>query len=319
MKNTKEILSKNKCLKLICGAGNENLKEIEMLSYIYSSAGFNMIDVAAKHETIEASKNGIIRSGREKDVLICVSVGLQDDIHLSKAVINKQKCKACKNCISVCPQNAIFEEDGKIFTDEKKCIGCSRCIDICPNNAIIREHKYKSPCSMLLPVLSDDIDCVEFHCTSDNESLILEAWKQIKSVYKGCLSICMDRSKLGDERIITLIKEMSEDTEDIIIQADGKPMSGGNDDFKSNLQNIAFAELIKNNNLPVYLIVSGGTNSKTAEFAKLCNVNTDGIAIGSYARKLVKEEISAPDFWNRKEIQNEAVAKAKALADKLSI
>ena len=307
----------NKILKLICGAGNENIKEVEALSFVYASAGFNMIDVAAKNDVIAAAKNGIRFANKEKEVSICVSIGLQSDIHVSKAVINKQKCLVCERCIDICPQNAIFEEDDKILIDEKKCIGCSKCLKECPQNSIIIEHKYKTPCSMLLSVMSDDIDCVEFHCNSDYEELILENWQQIKSVYDGQLGFCLDRSKFGDERLLALISNMAKDSKNVILQTDGKPMSGGIDDYKSNLQALAFAELISSNGIPVKLIVSGGTNSKTSEFAKLCNVPIDGVAIGSFARKLVKEEINNPEFFNNKKIQETAIAKAKELFSKL--
>jgi Fe-S-cluster-containing hydrogenase component 2 len=315
--NKDSFLKNNKCLKLICGAGNENLKDIEALSYIYASAGFNMIDVAAKHEVINAAKAGIALSKRTDEVLLCISVGLQSDIHLSKAVINHQKCTLCKECISVCEQNALFEEDDKILVDEKLCIGCNKCQSVCNNDAIIKEHKYKSPCSMLLNVLSDEIDCVEFHCTSDDVNLITETYSQIKTVFNGITGICTDRSMLSDNKVLSLISNLYEADNNIIIQADGKPMSGGEDDYKSNVQNVAFAELIRNCNLPVYLIVSGGTNSKTSEFAKLCNVNIDGVAIGSFARKLVKEEISNPDFWNDITLQNRAIFKARELYNSL--
>ena len=74
-----------------------------------------------------------------------------------------------------------------------------------------------------------------------------------------------------------------------IVQADGSPMSGGIDDYNSTLQAVACADIIKKAKLPVYILVSGGTNSKTKELANLCNVKIDGVAVGSYARKIVKE------------------------------
>jgi len=304
-------------LKLICGAGNENVKEVERLSYVYAKAGFNMIDVCAKSDVINAAVSGIKKAGREKEVSICVSIGLQEDVHVHKVLVNKQKCILCKKCISVCPQGALFIEDEKVLTDEKKCIGCAKCINICSENAILQENKYKAPYAMLLPLLSEKIDCVEFHCSSSDENLILESWNKIKSIYNGQLSICLDRSKLGDDKLIELLKQMTKNGENIIIQADGKPMTGGDDDFKSNIQAVAFAELIRNANLPVVLILSGGTNSKTTEFAKLCGVNIDGAALGSYARKLVKEYISSDDFFENEDLCEEAIEKAKKLADNL--
>lgn len=45
-------------------------------------------------------------------------------------------------------------------------------------------------------------------------------------------------------------------------------MSGGDDNYKSTLQAVATGEIVQNAKLPVYLILSGGTNAKTTELAK---------------------------------------------------
>lgn len=319
MEKIKNILNNRKCLKLICGAGNENLKEIEKLSYVFSKAGFNMIDVCAKSDVIKAAQNGVKLAGMENDVFICVSIGIQDDIHVSKVVINKQKCTMCGICSDLCIQNAVYIEDDKYIADDKKCIGCLKCLENCPSNAIISEHKYKAPHTMLLPLLAEKIDCIEFHCSGTKTDEIIDSWNKIKSIYKGMLSICLDRSKLSDDSIIALLKEMIKGSEDysVIIQADGKPMSGGDDDYKSTLQTVAFSELIQRENLPVYIILSGGTNSKSTKLAKQCDVNVNGAALGSYARKLVKEYINSDDFFENTELQNLAVMKARNLADEL--
>lgn len=307
----------NKYLKLICGAGNENLREIERLAFVFSSAGFNMIDLSAKQDVIEAAKAGIRRADKENEMKICVSVGVSDDIHLTKAVINRQKCNSCRACREVCPQKAIFEEDGKYTVNEKLCIGCQKCIGVCPNEAIIPEIRNRTPYAMLLPIISSGIDCVEFHCSSHDSKSVIDSWNRIKTIYSGLKSICLDRSKLSDDEIIKLLSEMIKDEENIIIQADGKPMSGGVDDYKSTLQTIAFAQLIRENKLPVKVITSGGTNSKTSELSRLIGVDIDGVALGSYARKIVKEEISTEDFFTNEEAQNNAVEKAKKLAKKI--
>ena len=101
-----------------------------------------------------------------------------------------------------------------------------------------------------------------------------------------------------------------------IIQADGIPMSGADDDFKTTLQAVATAEIVQNANLPVYLVVSGGTNSKTSELCRLCNIYPNGIAIGSWARKIVNPIISEYNFWESKELQNKAVKIASELFSK---
>ena len=315
MEKIKNILNNKKCLKLILGAGNENLKEILKLVFVYSKAGFNMFDVCAKKEAVDMVKNALKLAEREG--LICTSVGLQEDVHVIKALINKQHCIQCGKCIQICPQDAIFMEEEKYIIDERKCIGCLKCKDICQTQAIITEHKYKQPYTMLLPLISEDIDCVEFHCSSSNEKVILEEWNKIKSIYKGCTGICLDRSKLGDDRLISLIREIGKDEKFFILQADGKPMSGGKDDYKSTLQTVAFADIIREAEIPAFLILSGGTNSKTLKLAKECDIAVDGIALGSYARKIVKQYIEKDDFFENPEVMKEAVGTAKRLADEL--
>ncbi len=317
MEKIKRIIESNKCLKLICGAGNENLKEVEKLAYIFSKCGFNLIDVCAKLEVINAAKSGIKRAGKEDETAICVSIGLQDDTHMIKAVINNQKCTRCKNCIQNCMQDAIYSEDEKIQVDDKKCIGCKQCDNICKEHAIIFEHKYKNPHEMLLPLISENIDCIEYHCSSEDEDRIIDLWNKIKSIYNGQLGICIDRSKFGDTKIIELLKKFNDNTSNLIIQCDGKPMSGGLNDLRSTLQTVAFAELIRSAGLNNFLILSGGTNAKSTYLASVLEVNINGIAVGSYARKLVKEYLS-DDFFYNQEKQNAALNKAQLLTDNLA-
>ena len=100
-----------------------------------------------------------------------------------------------------------------------------------------------------------------------------------------------------------------------IIQADGFPLSGGDDNYKSTLQTVATAEIVQNAKLPVYLVLSGGTNSKTTELAKMCEISYHGVAVGSYARKIVREYVESPDFWTNPEIVNNALTFAKTLVD----
>lgn len=90
-----------------------------------------------------------------------------------------------------------------------------------------------------------------------------------------------------------------------MIQADGTPMSGGKDDFNSTLQAVATADIINKSEITPYLFMSGGTNAKTSELAYQCGVDFCGIAVGSYARKIIK------DYTN----ENEALEAAKNLVE----
>ncbi|MCJ7625906.1 MAG: glycyl-radical enzyme activating protein [Anaerolineaceae bacterium] len=43
------------------------------------------------------------------------------------------KCISCGLCIDVCPQGALFFDDGEtIIVDREKCTVCGECVDVCP-------------------------------------------------------------------------------------------------------------------------------------------------------------------------------------------
>ena len=122
---------------------------------------------------------------------------------------------------------------------------------------------------------------------------------------------------MSDEALVDRISKMIESREpySTIIQADGFPMSGGDDNYKSTLQAIATAEIVQNAKLPVYMMLSGGTNGKTTELAKMCEISYHGVAIGSYARSIVKRYIQRPDFWSNPNVLISALELAKPLVD----
>lgn len=283
----KEVLSSKKCFKLVCGAGNENIEEVEKLVYLYSKAGCNIFDVSANVEVVKAAKRGLEKAEINENRFICVSVGIKGDPHVNKAFINAEKCTACKKCEAVCEQRAI---ENKIV-DNKKCIGCSKCLKTCYFEAISMNN-FPTDLNKVLPkIIEEGIDCLEFHAISDDEVETFEKWNHLNKLFNGFLSICIDREKLSNKQVIERLKKMLELREDYttIIQADGSPMSGGEDDYKTTLQAVATAELIQKHNLNAFIILSGGTNSKTKSLADLCDIDINGVAIGSYARKIVKD------------------------------
>ena len=103
----KDLLENKKIFKLVCGAGNEDAEEVEKLVALYSMAGCNFFDLSAKPEIVDAAKRGLEFAGIKNDRYLCVSVGIQGDPHVSKAVIDSEKCKKCGRCYAVCPQKTI--------------------------------------------------------------------------------------------------------------------------------------------------------------------------------------------------------------------
>ncbi|MGN0018322.1 MAG: LdpA C-terminal domain-containing domain [Candidatus Gastranaerophilaceae bacterium] len=303
----KNILDSKVCFKLVCGAGNENLEEIEKLVYVYSKAGCNIFDISANLDALKAAKRGLNRAGIKDNRFICISVGIKGDPHTNKAFINKEICKSCFKCEKICPQNAI----SNFLVDKTKCIGCSKCLSAC-NFYAIEMKSLPTDLNKVLPdLITEGFDCLEFHAISDKEQEVFDIWNTLNKLFNGFLSICIDRALLSNKTLCSRLKKMLSIRKDFttIIQADGSPMSGGNDDYKTTLQSVATAELIQKENFPAYIILSGGTNSKTKELSKLCNVQINGIAIGSFARKIVK------NYLHGNMNEEEAVKIAKNLVE----
>ena len=307
----KELLENRKCFKLVCGAGNEDATEVEKLVALYSAAGCKFFDLSAKPEIIDAAKRGL---GNNEGYL-CVSVGIKGDPHIRKAEINYEKCISCHKCEEICPQKTIKHCKVK----QSRCIGCGKCYSVCKHNAISFTEESKDLNEVLPPLISKGIDCIELHCMSEDIDEALQKWVFITNNYNGMLSICTARGHLSEEKMLELIRQMIKNREPYptIVQADGFPMSGGKDDYKTTLQAVATAEIVQNAKLPVYIMLSGGTNSKTAELAKMCNINYNGIAIGSFARKIVSRYLEREDFLRNQYIFNEAVNIAKSLIQSL--
>lgn len=308
----KDLLEEKHCFKLVCGAGNEDVEAVRRLVYLYSLAGCRFFDLSANEKVVDAVIE-TLHNANIYDAYLCVSVGIKSDPHCNKAVIDYNKCINCGSCESVCPQDAIKYAKVK----KEKCIGCSRCWKVCPRNAISFTSEEKNLNEVLPQLVKKGIDCIEFHVIGQDESEIFSKWKYINDNFDGILSICVSRGKLGDEALVERIKKMINNRKPYttIIQADGFPMSGGDDDYKTTLQAVATAQIVKNAKLPVYLMLSGGTNSKTTELAQMCQIDYDAVAVGSYARKIVKNLIERADFWTNQNVIEDSLNIIKPLID----
>ena len=313
----KDLLENKKCFKLVCGAGNEDVLEVERLVTIYSLAGCNFFDVCAKPEIVDAAKRGLNNAGILEDRYICVSVGIDGDPHITKANIDIDKCASCGACKSACPHDAInFNTYFEI--NKTRCLGCGQCANICAQNAISMESQLVDYKEVLPTLIKKGIDCIEFHAISEDEKDVDEKWTQINEMFDGMLCISLDRSELGDRKLKERVQRMISTRKPFstIIQADGIAMSGNNDEYGTTLQAVATAQLFQNAKMPIYIMMSGGTNTKSTELAKLCGVQPHCVAIGSFARKIVKDYLIMDDILTNKEKLKEAVEIAKNLVEK---
>ena len=374
--NLKKKLIENKCFKVICGAGNEDKDEVKKISFIYSLAGATLLDVSANPEVVRASLEGInlanefnskYNIGVQNKPYIVVSVGMPGDHHVRKSYIDPQTCIGCKVCIPVCPTKAIpenfvenldyFKQLGGNFNEQNQdkeivvkdlCIGCGKCSAICPKDNIISYRHPKNELEKLLPECIDaGAESIELHAGVSEDNLTLDEWEIIQQSNPNQFnSVCLDRLNLSNfllENRIEKIKNISKDK--LIIQADGIPMSGGENDYNTTLQAIACADVInKKSNmrknikeksitggkasisskkvyrtsghkLGIFILVSGGTNQKTKKLADLTNVRVNGVSIGTYARDIIHQDIKQDNFLNDKNLIISSYKTAKKLVD----
>lgn len=317
----KNLLNSRKCFKLVCGAGNEDAVEVEKLVALYASAGARYFDLSAREDVVLAAKAGLARViPRERVAEYClnVSVGIKGDPHVSKAEIDPALCTSCGGCREQCLQKAIAEAGGAFAVNSTRCIGCGACVGVCPTRAVATYSRSTPLEEVLPPLVKLGLDSIELHAVSDDEAGITEQWRSIEAKFDGMLSLCVDRSRLGDAQLIARIRSLMEGREPFstIVQADGAPMSGCDDRHETTLQALATAQIVQRAKLPAFLMLSGGTNSKTAEMARLFGIEGHGVALGSYARKIVRDLVERDDFLTNPAPFQEALATARALVDK---
>ena len=224
------------------------------------------------------------------------------------------------------------------------CIGCGKCSNICPKNDIISYRHNERELRVLLPqCMEAGAETFELHAAVGDHDVTMSEWRLLNEINPTNFnSMCLDRLNLGNLNLefrITEAKDVSKDR--LIVQADGYPMSGGEDDFNTTLQAVATADIInKKFNLridkksvskdgekmistkvyrpqghhqSIYIVLSGGTNSLSKQLADMTGVRINGVAIGTFARNEVEEFIQVEDFYTNDKAIASAFARAKKL------
>ena len=218
-----------------------------------------------------------------------------------------------------CPRDSKFEERRFIYLEER-CFGCGMCPGYCHVNALSMIETNPTPEETLKEMIQLRVDSIEFHF-GKNYMRIVEIWDKVKNLIKdlNLLSFSVGSELLSEPEI----KEASNlcyklAGRNIILQCDGKPMSGGSN-FGNNNDNssIEVAMVIQKENLPVYLQLSGGTDEHS--YKRACNrgVKISGVAIGSYARKLLMPHLKNQRLMSSREDLHNALEIAKRLVNSI--
>tara|TARA_X000000368_G_scaffold415927_1_gene408715 strand:+ start:699 stop:1859 length:1161 start_codon:yes stop_codon:yes gene_type:complete len=371
-----EILNKESCFKMICGAGNEDAPYVKKLALVYTLAGAKILDISANVDVVKHAYEGIdlaFKLSKELNVeighrpFIMVSIGMPGDHHVRKSYIDPDKCIKCNLCAPVCPTNAIpktFTENlqeyidfGSSFSIEDPsreivikdlCIGCGKCSNICPKDDIISYRHNEKELKKLLPeCMKYGAETFELHAAVGDDDVTLKEWKLINEINPSNYnSMCLDRLNLGNLNLEKRISEAQKISQNkLIIQADGYPMSGGENDYNTTLQAVSCADIINkkfnmrvnkkekkigpgkaqiksqrvyrphNARNSIQILLSGGTNALSKKLAELSGVRCNGIAIGTYARDIVEDIVTQENFLNDINKIKKAFKIAKNLVD----
>lgn len=236
-------------VKFISGASNQDLPFIKNLSYLYTLAGVDCIDLSADFAVISAANEGIdaammkLKQQEKQRPLVMISVNDGEDLHFRKVQFDPNLCPSdcSRPCERVCPALAISSKSTKSGgVDQSKCYGCGRCIPVCPLG-LIHAHNYQvSPDAIKSFLASEMVDAIEIHTQLQESDSFGELWRNIgETVLRHSKVLAVSFPDRGEETIPRLLDFqhiISTKINDPMLynefkgvqiwQADGRPMSG---------------------------------------------------------------------------------------------
>lgn len=301
-------LAAGRWVKLICGAGNQDLAAIEDLCAVYSLAGVHCIDVAADAAVAAAARRGMAwaeqRGARRPWLMLSLSDGA--DPHFRKAAFNPQRCPddCPRPCQRVCPALAIGPSGG---VQQERCYGCGRCLPACPLGLISEQQVLLSADAVPELLAAVQPDAVELHTQAGRGDAFAERLQQVRrsgvALQRLAVSCGLERGagRPGTEAAaehapLTAPELAAELWERFALlrqagqrplwQLDGRPMSGdvGAGTARSAVKLLA---AIRPWAPPGPLQLAGGTNASTAALLPPGS-GAAGVAFGGMARSLLQ-------------------------------
>ncbi len=286
--------------KFIGGANLRELATVERLATLYALAGCAIMDVAAEPAVVDAARRGFARARAWRDAapgwlgaayaggappaqdpIVMVSITLSGDRHTEIAVVEHPFCTKCDACTPVCPPASIV--NGVVA--EKICTGCGLCVPVCPTACIDLRQRETDP----------DLDAcweagaraLEIHTGAAAEAEVAGT-RGLTRDWRGrggLLAYSLDGKQLGYPRTLALARALGEPG--VILQADGKPISGTTGD-KSTVPALRLARAILRENTGAWVQPAGGANDRTGPIAAAQGIAISGVGMGSFARRAAK-------------------------------
>lgn len=239
--------------KFITGIENADRADIRFLAQVYALAGADIIDVAARPDVVEATREAIAAvrewsSGHPPlGAQIMVSLALEHDPHVEKPADRPEH---------------------RAFVVPADAAHMAANVDAC---------------------LQEGADMVELHASDSEDPALREAVEALSAVLEGrYLSVCLGaegwRSPRDVIRQATLVREIH--GPHTMIQAEGISLVKDGS-LASSVQGLALAQALLVHTR-AYVVVAGGANYWTRDLSDMLGIPIHGIASGSYARHLVE-------------------------------
>ncbi len=298
-------LEKREFFKLIIGGSFTDAKKAHGLAKVYASAGAHCIDIAPDETVLDAVDQALQELPPEIPLpMMMISLPLDADPHFRKIDLSQEQCILCDACIPACPTDAIATDLTQLLITQPLCYGCGRCVDICPTEALSLTPFHQDQ-EKLEKLLSDPrVDAVELHTRYADPYMLAGFFSRLGSVLKDKLVfVCFRPSESPVDRwqafLARLQSFVCETTPflPLVLQIDGKPMSGSEDLQASVPSLIAAQEVYQTtNNVYPLITISGGINAFTAEHLKNPEYQfISGVGMGTMARKAVWPYIESGD------------------------
>ncbi len=263
MDNLAESLQTRTLFKFIIGINNFDREDIRFLTQVYTLAGADIIDVAARPDVVASARDAMtqLREGfpdRPQTSKIMASLALDRDPHAEKAKAHFEH------------RALIVPADAAALTETVRA-----CLDA-------------------------GAEMFELHASDSDDAALNAAVEALSAAIDGrYLSVCLGtgglrstRDAIRQARLVQAIhgpRTMIQ-AEGITLAKDGSPAS--------SVQGLALAQALLAKTA-TYVVMAGGANHWTRTLTDMLGIPVHGIASGSYARNLVEGHTPAgPDPAN---------------------
>lgn len=317
-------LQEHRYHKLIVGAALKEFEAIEKFSYLFTHAKANMIDISAFPLSVISAKRGIKRALEEDpnldEPMLMVSVNIGEDPHFRRIEVNNYKCTECMQCVPSCPSEAFldlgeaqstkntiqsfFQVKGDFAYNKDLCFGCSNCLEYCNFDALSFASWSAFDFQSMEELIERGANAIEIHLNNDLHAFA-KFYDSLPDFPEGFMQSFSIGSELMSQKdmedavslIITKVQAKYGTDQAIVIQTDGIPMSGARDlgfikdKDQVSISNAKIAKDFIDKNYAgdvkknIFVQIAGGINSQSLSRAFASNVDIDGVALGSYARK----------------------------------